>query len=103
MERLAEHGMTKHELRMAGSHIGQRGKAFEQIVSVGLKVIDAPGRVEMPGNQIQGVVEVFDECGPVGCVERAVGHSEAEMDACHRVSCICGVVQRSRYPLRSTL
>src|SRR5215216_1857884 len=84
-EGLAEHGVTKHELWMAGSHISHCGKSFEQIAIVGLKVINAPGRVEMPDDQIQGTVEVFDEGGPTRYIERSIRHGKAELDMCHKI------------------
>src|SRR6185295_13905247 len=82
-ERLAEHSMAKRELRMTRSHVSQRGKAFQHIGIIGQEVIDAPGRVEMAGDQVQGAVEVFDECGPARYVPCTVRHNEAELDACH--------------------
>ena len=91
--------MAKRELRVPRSHVRQGGKAFELIGIVGQEVIDAPGRVEMSGGQVQGAVEIFDECGPARDVPCAVRHSEAELDACHMVSYLSGVAQRSALPV----
>jgi hypothetical protein len=85
------HFYTTGPSRSPASQVGKRGEAFEQINIAGLEVIDDPRRVEMPGDQIQGAIEVGDNCGPPRRVERAGRHGEAELDACHTVSCISGV------------
>ena len=83
--------MAKRELRMPRRHVRQHGETLQQIGIVGQEVIDAPSRVEMSGGQVQGAVEVFDECGSARDVPCTVRHSETELDACHLVSCLSGL------------
>jgi hypothetical protein len=85
-ERLAQHRMAELELRMEGSHVGERREPFEHVGIAELQVVHKPGRVEMSGDQVQSAVQVFDERGPPFLVARFAGHTKAELNACYKVN-----------------
>jgi hypothetical protein len=73
------------------SHIGQAGEAFD---IVNPQMIDDPRRVEVPTNQLQRSIQIFDEPGLMSLFQRKLGHNEAELDTCHNLSKISEVAQR---------
>ncbi len=77
--------MAESELRMQRGHVAQRGEAFKQIVGAELEMVDDPRGVEMPCDQLQGAVQIFDICGASLLVELIGRHAEAEVDAWHRI------------------